>query len=89
MNINPNVVLAVIIATATIIKETLENEEKQLFQKLNKTLKSNQKNNIKSKDKVMSKMPIMTMEKLKQVAPSIFTMEAHHSVSDRYTYGNL
>lgn len=34
----------------------------------------------------MSKMPIMTMEKLKQVAPSIFTMEAHHSVSDRYTY---
>jgi len=28
MNINPNVVLAVIIATATIIKETLENEEK-------------------------------------------------------------
>lgn len=34
----------------------------------------------------MSKIPIMTMEKIKQVAPSIFTMEAHHSVSDRYTY---
>lgn len=33
----------------------------------------------------MSKIP-MTIEQLKEVAPSIFTMEAHHSVSDRYTY---
>ena len=45
MNINPNVVLAVIIATATIIKETIESEDKQLFQKLNKTL--NPKKQIK------------------------------------------
>jgi len=28
MNINPNVVLAVIIATATIIKESIDNENK-------------------------------------------------------------
>lgn len=33
----------------------------------------------------MSKLP-MTTEKLKQVAPSIFNTEAHHSVSNRYTH---
>ncbi len=33
----------------------------------------------------MSKFP-MTIEKIKHVAPSIFTTQAHHSVSDRYTY---
>ena len=33
----------------------------------------------------MSKLP-MTTEQLKQVAPSIFTTQAHHTVSDRYTY---
>lgn len=33
----------------------------------------------------MSKLP-MTTQQLKEVAPSIFTTQAHHTVSDRYTY---
>ena len=38
MDINPKIVLAIIIASATIIRESLENDDKQLLD-LQKTLK--------------------------------------------------
>ena len=45
MNIPPSLILAVIIATATIIKETLDSEE-QLFQNYKKLLNQKKKHSL-------------------------------------------